>query len=565
MLAKLPTFPLEPEEQQKLGDEVLGSCIKKPLADYLLTSKRATWLVQTDKDKEKISEYSPYIDDIYRSFNRILREKMMFKHVRIRFDFETLRGFPSALFMIDRHHHLLTRKEGADYLINALKDIAKGFDAMYTASPESLKQIKKVNLNLDKIQYLLPEFVELSSTFSGEDGRGRNLRFTLLGIDSLTVYADNRNKCAVLLINSDNIYYSSVNYLYLDNGLIKQYYVKENGLFANKGLPLKTDQPLDFVYSTDNIIGKIPVFLRLQDFWKDHWTANDSLGRLPDHWLRNRHLTYYAGCVKYETVWQHQNKDRTQILLEAFKRLNQIVDKINFNKFTVSELSQFAGLTTKLTDKEVMRVINWYRSNREMLGNNRAAINDWNILYQRYLLSRFGRDPEHVAPSDITLLDSITDYLIMHRFATGRKVQIDYKSLQRFLDEEQEVSERYIEKRDRKKDVKYKKEFTTQKKWNALKENIKGVSDIKLLNTRSKMVTEGIQQHNCVGSRYVDEANAGRSAFLDYKYGGKRHTVQVKASNGKYKIVQMYSTYNAPNAEGAEEKLNKIINGRKFD
>lgn len=55
-----------------------------------------------------------------------------------------------------------------------------------------------------------------------------------------------------------------------------------------------------------------------------------------------------------------------------------------------------------------------------------------------------------------------------------------------------------------------------------------------------------------------------KSAFLEFTYGGLVHTVQINydKKSDQYIIVQMFSTMNQPNAKGAKENLQKIINKR---
>ena len=87
--------------------------------------------------------------------------------------------------------------------------------------------------------------------------------------------------------------------------------------------------------------------------------------------------------------------------------------------------------------------------------------------------------------------------------------------------------------------------------------------NIVLLDTPLKLVTEGNVQHNCVGT-YDSIGRKEKSAFLEFTYDGLVHTVQINydKKSDQYIIVQMFSTMNQPNAKGAKENLQKIINKR---
>lgn len=76
-----------------------------------------------------------------------------------------------------------------------------------------------------------------------------------------------------------------------------------------------------------------------------------------------------------------------------------------------------------------------------------------------------------------------------------------------------------------------------------------------------KLINEGTAQHNCV-TTYTQVGRREHSAFLEFTYAGLIHTVLVdyNKENDDYLIVQIYSSMNQPNAEGARGELQQIIN-----
>lgn len=552
MIPKLPIFPLDVDEQQKMRQDVFTACINKPLSDYLLTAKGSTGF----NKKGEIKAYR-YTYSTFDSFNRLINKRLKLDHVRIKLDIEYFVQRPSsAIFMLDSNFQLISRKKSANLIADAFCDLAESFELLHDQHLDTIN-------NMDQLQFQqsFGTFVALFACQSRYAGyNGYNLCFKKFHIDSVNIHVYN-NKI-ILCVSDNSITYDEAHYLVLNSGKILKYYTSAAGKFyPNSKYALKTSEPLDFVASTDNIIGKIPVFLRLQDFWKDDFysSQNYAVGHDVSSYYFPERCVLYKGEMPYSDVWTNQNLSRDEIILKKFKRINALSDKINFAKFTLPELSQFAGLTTKLTDQEVMRVINWYRNNRR----DTKAIN-WTDLYCDYLKARFGylkgKKNNNFAQFD----NSLKDYLRIHNFVTNDKIQIEYKSVKRFYEEERDLSEKYVAKRDRQKYGKANQQYTVNKKWDALKKRIQGDSRIKLLDSHSKMVGEGVMQHNCVGTFYVETAYKEKSAFLDFVYGSKHHTVQVNCVSKKkdtYKIVQMYSTYNMPNAKGAKEELTKIING----
>ena len=267
MLPKLPIFPLDVEEQQKMRQDVFTACISKPLSDCLLTAKGSTGF----NKKGEVRAYR-YTYSTFDSFNRLINKRLKLDHVRIKLDIEYFAQRPSsAIFMLDSNSQLLSRKKSADLIADAFCDLAESFELLYDQHLDTIN-------NMDQLQFQqsFGTFVALFACQSRYAGyNGYNLCFKKFHIHSVNVQVyDNK---ITLCVSDNNVAYDEAHYLVLNSGKIIKYYTSAAGKFyTNSKYALKTSEPLDFVASTDNIIGKIPIFLRLQDFWKDDFYSSQN-------------------------------------------------------------------------------------------------------------------------------------------------------------------------------------------------------------------------------------------------------------------------------------------------
>lgn len=236
----------------------------------------------------------------------------------------------------------------------------------------------------------------------------------------------------------------------------------------------------------------------------------------------------------------------------------------------LDEIIMFRYLKFKVTDSEFRRVYNWYvgslNANRELLSKlrfwNHITIKQiWQSLYVGYIASKT------ISDNNVNLLvrnkDDITllkDYINLYiQVYPRKKLEIPYRSLKRISHEEIILADqlRVIKWIDENK--KYKIPFYQLKKWDKLKNNIKGLKEFKLLDTPDKLRLEGTIQHNCVAT-YIDKAAQNTSLLLEYKIPTQRCTVEIVYKDNKYSIIQIYKTYNRIAAPGTKEVIENIIN-----
>lgn len=606
---------IDSKTQLNFGKSIIQALNKEPLANYLMHQK-FKFVKPAMPNSAEMFDGNHFVQS-FNSLNKAIKDATPnYQGPKIEINFSDLKARPMAVFMFKKaflprgkvpHDTLLTRKDVGDMFAK----LTCYANALTNVPPEMLYGLDKIKFSDDFINNnQLPFVVTINLAVSNKNENDYNLIFTRYLIKSLTIntrgkYVNVPGKKQRIIqdyvyslsIEDDDLLPTNMNYLFLSTNTVKHFTFDEKGNFKHYSYELKTDSPVDFIHNTDNIIGKIPALYKLNDFWTDNYKSI-SASDFGTYSISNPYHSFEAsGTIKYSMILQNLDKSRSDILCLAIKRLNKVRPFINFNKFSVVELSNFAALTTKLTLKETIRVINWYRNHRKTLAGSfslgdpnqsnyfekeliyqvpsviRAPISNWPKLYHLYLYMHFAKhnpsllkgnedEPLHINEQNEAIAQSIQDYANMHYLATNKKIEVNYYSLKRFRNEEQVITEKYELKKARKEEKLNNTEFTIDPKWNRLKQNIKDKSNIILLNTRGKMVKEGIEQHNCVGGLYPQVAKEEKSAFLDYTYNTIRHTVQIdyNKSIDRYEISQMYSTFNKPNAPGAFDELTKLIN-----
>ena len=101
------------------------------------------------------------------------------------------------------------------------------------------------------------------------------------------------------------------------------------------------------------------------------------------------------------------------------------------------ELGQIQALPTKLTNDETNRVLTWYLKNRDNLEKTNGITLYFDI-YFAYLKDRFNNP-------DFTRSNLIS-YMWFKRKLTRKKIQIDYTSYQKFLQEIQHMGKLLLER-----------------------------------------------------------------------------------------------------------------------
>lgn len=606
-IKEMPSFPLSTDDQLALGKQIFEATYQKPLNNYLL-HRPYHFVCPPDRDQNGAQIYAGEKVD---KFARLKREIHKFKpddvETDIDLDFNTMKDRPVCFFLAGRTQPIpngekvFTYKEAGKLLAEKLYPYAR---IVQNADPQFMSHVKKLDLYTTGESYNHypyfgdPDWYFITMNISksaSKNHNGYNLIFTKYYVKSIQpvfggklIKVPNREKRSLeprakfIKITSKDLQICEMTYLHLDTGIVRHFQFNDYGKLSSQ-YELKTDQAFDLINGTDNILGKIPVLIKMQDFWKEYlkWRTDTVFANNNRDEALEYHVVASSSGIKYSTILQNLNKSRDQIIMGALKRVKKVkvIAKINLSKFTVPELSAFAAMSTKLTNHELTRVINWYRQNRLNLLISKwsdkkfkgkkgfdpdsplrwypfyiaAPVCSWLSIYSLYLYDRFAKnDPVYsFKPHAIdkiqrrlnlgydydaetarleranALINSIKDYLK----GTKGKVKIDYHSAQHLIEAEQEVAERQALEQLKLQKKLETETFSTDSKWNKLKSNIKDDSRITFLDNRKKIIEEGIHQHNCVGSQamgYQEEALKNQSLFLDFAYKDKKHTVQIK-------------------------------------
>ena len=522
------------EQQQLIADEVMTAGKQNALRNFILKptsiNRFLSQLNKRDTDRAKINFNFP---------NEILLSA----------DGEEIKPI-SNMFALNEERKLLKRNDFATSLFSGLEKVTRMIHIIgRNLNRKELLGIKSISLDPNSLK--LPLVVGIKQNELNKDVKC-NVIFTLYSLNKIKIIF-RRNEIQIY-IDSDCFVPVQMHEMFLNTGIVRAYRFDSGKLIFNSMRELKLNEPLDFVRSTNNIVCHAKSLQKMQDFWRESIVSQESNEPFTEATIGDRQNR----TITYTVVLQNLKKSRNDILQIHWKRLFAVADHFNISKFNMFELGVFNDLTTKLTQKELVRVINWYRQNKDKI----PAASSSKDLYRRYILVRFTKN---IPLSSINSEDqwrfytSFYDYLRLYKEVMHHKVQIDYYSLDRFFAEELIIVKKYNVKK--KKD--YRKPFTINSKWIRLKKNIKNNKNIVLLDTPLKLVTEGNVQHNCVGT-YDLIGRKEKSAFLEFTYGGLVHTVQINydKKSDQYIIVQMFSTMNQPNAKGAKENLQKIINKR---
>ena len=327
-------------------------------------------------------------------------------------------------------------------------------------------------------------------------------------------------------------------------------------------LDIKISDSLDL--ANNLVFQNAKLFRIVRDIQKREYQINNNLSYV-------QHLTYKLPFT-YTEVLTHNNLSREDIIKKHYKDWHKLDKTINFKKFTAWQLIALKQLKTKITAKEFARVINFVRSVRyidafkldnyygyaEMIDKMQ---NNWFFLYAQYLCKHFKIDPKDEMNYDKLMIisDFINNWRIIH---PNRSMQVDLTSFNAFTKLENDLA-------NDAESAGYLKEFhvkrstiiTKHKQWTKLRENIKDIKSLKIIETAGGLITEGEKMHHCVGS-YIGKVYHGDSIILHYiAPDNTPYTLEVvTVPNSTYAINQLYSKYDAYPPKGLNEKLTKLIN-----
>ena len=597
------------QEQNDLAYEIFMANRNAKLKKYTLNTISAFNLPDTPYN----ITYVPY----FRGVNTAIKKNSTGK-IPVRLEFAKMFPHPVAYYLTNFEGNiLLTKQEAGKLITDRLNDIST---ELAKCDPGALNYINQIKFKTSKNDPCLPKVVVMH--MDNDSNQGATCIFLQYKIKSLTINITNHysgHKISDLRITENDLELQNANYIFLASGKIEHITFK-NGKAMPYHFSPKTNIPLDFVDSTDNIIGKIPVLKNLQYFWKDHqdyyviaqpnkmhmvtyYTVKTMFGIDP---ARNRTLTYslqpnaIENGIPYSKIWQYKDLTPEKILEKIYPNLRPLLKHYKLTDFSVPELGQFSGLAEKVTNKELLKVIDWYTGfdnagkidqswTRKLIdlrvnGNNRPTdLNHapWSFkpplttgtqLYELFLYTKFGygssTDSVYTHLTSMDFSSNVANYLEMYKTVTGKKIEINYDSPETFMNEVAYITRLYREKHPNvNKRYKLNKQLPKHKRWNELLNSVKNDPDIQVIKTSTQALSKQVEYS--LSNYNVQNTLTGKYLMLEYKYNNHTYLAIVSyyldlGSMPVYNIenfIEFGSANKSSNDfEFAESKLSQIIN-----
>lgn len=229
-----------------------------------------------------------------------------------------------------------------------------------------------------------------------------------------------------------------------------------------------------------------------------------------------------------------------------WKRVSKIYPYINKKKLTFIELLIFRRLQPKLTEREFIKIVQWYMRNKLEL---RPKIEKPKHLYELYLNDTTNSDTE----------DFTSDIFILAK-ETRTPIEINAKSLNGIIRYHDSLVEKLNRKNERQLAREIKIQYNTNKIWIDIDKKLKESDlNIQVLNSPGLLKKEGIEMHHCVGS-YIEDVRRGTSYIFHIDYNDKAYTCELKINkNGKIIINQIKGVYNSTAPRSLRNKIIKLI------
>lgn len=372
-------------------------------------------------------------------------------------------------------------------------------------------------------------------------------------------------------------YGSTSTIFFYDTNVAKSY------LRAGRYRELPVSDPLDFVYLEDSLFFDFKPFTFVSDFQKELI----ELERLGLVFLSHRTTLNYSDLAKDGILESGKRKD---ILLSKWKSLSSLEDVVNFNKFSLWELTMFRNISQKTTRDELRRFVNWYRNNKSdilhFISKWKEAIKsdrdeqvhgddydpstdlylfplDWQsvqkpihvatYIYILYLLERVDSSEFDI---EKLRLKKHSIQIIKDLLSMSHQLKIKWEFLKtgfQSIKNEHDRLDIIIRNKTIKKELKDFK-FKESVEWKGVKESLKkdapglGLTCKRLFSAR-ELVREGDEMNHCVASYAHRVAKSNTFIFhVDSDLDEPEHkgyTVQVNFyGDDGYRIVQMYGHSN---------------------
>lgn len=313
-------------------------------------------------------------------------------------------------------------------------------------------------------------------------------------------------------------------------------------------ISLPISMPVDYLPSNESLILKCSDFLIARDLVRESEQYDK---------VQNKTLTY-------QDVMGHSS--RNEVLLNKWKRLNDITKYVKINKYSFKELAAILKVRQKVTDVEFIRFVNWYSQvhRREYFTKYKTATyrNEyWFYIYASYVVSR--------------CKISLPEKYVEDGFYMGMSLLKDAMNMLAKLKEKSEVSARSIDGLRRYHDevlVRYlelenkisKKKIKLTKEWKHIKDNLEKSSlNVTILDSEYLLAEEGKRMKNCVRS-YYDFVKNGNSFIFHVDYKRKGYCCELKMNEGSPYIAQLLGSCNSDDVpKSLVDKIIKIIRKEK--
>lgn len=254
----------------------------------------------------------------------------------------------------------------------------------------------------------------------------------------------------------------------------------------------------------------------------------------------------YEKSFSYNDVLNSNIENGRDFIDIKWKRISKIYPYINKKKLTFIELLLFRRLQPKLTEREFIKIVQWYMRNKLEL---RSKLQKPKHLYELYLNDTTNSDTEEFT-SDIFILAK----------ETRTPIEINAKSLNGIIRYHDSLVEKLNKKNERQFAQEIKIKYNTNKIWlNIDKKLKKSDLNINILNSPGLLKKEGIEMNHCVGS-YIENVRRGTSYIFHIDYDDKPYTCELKITkNGETIINQIKGAYNSTAPRSLRNKIMKII------
>lgn len=411
-------------------------------------------------------------------------------------------------------------------LLETNEKLTKNFNTYSIGYDSDKKELLSVNELSEQIETL----------FQGID----NYDFRYIRIDNLPYHIiEYTVKENFVAIRRQSIYYLNKANNYYDRYIWKNtsdshliYFDTLSCLTQGKKryLPIMFHSDIDFMDSSCSLILNTLKFRPLRDLKRES----------------EQSPYIYEKSFSYNDVLNSNIENGRDFIDMKWKRISKIYSYINKKKLTFIELLLFRRLQPKLTEREFIKIVQWYMRNKLEL---RPKIEKPKQLYELYL--------DNITNSDTE--DYTSDIFILAK-ETRTPIEINAKSLNGIIRYHDSLVEKLNKKNERQFAREIKIKYNTNKIWLNIDKKLKESDlNIYVLNSPGLLKKEGIEMNHCVGS-YIENVRRGISYIFHIDYDSKPYTCELKITKkGETIINQIKGAYNSTAPKSLRNKIMKLI------